>query len=104
MTGCAFLDPGMIYGSFGEKSVITRNVESTFSTILPLASDLSRTLCHSGSSRKACQLEVAASRLGCARVEPRGLPLRGSPLGVQDASTRSPCLSRSFCRGVGHRA
>jgi len=41
---------------------------SALSTSLPLASDLSRTLCHSGSSRKDCQLAVAASRLGCASI------------------------------------
>src|SRR5260370_39492497 len=52
----------------GEKSVSVRKVESTFSTSLPLASDLSRTACHSGSSRKTCQLAVAASRRGGARV------------------------------------
>ncbi len=44
-----------------------RKVESTFSTSLPLASDLSLTLIQSGSSRKDFQLAVAASRLGWAR-------------------------------------
>ena len=52
----------------GEKSVRERKVDSTFSTSLPLASDLSRAACHSGSLRKASQLALAASRLGCARM------------------------------------
>src|SRR6202140_5924469 len=72
-------------GCRGEKSVRARNVESIFSTSLPLASDLSRTVCHSGSSRKACQLAVAASRFGCARMYTSVLPLRGSSVGVQYA-------------------
>jgi len=57
-----------IYGSLGEKSVRRRKVESTFSTSFPLASDVSRTRRHSGSSPKAFQLTAAASRLGCARM------------------------------------
>ena len=52
------------YKSFGEKSVIRIKVESTFSTIGPLASLSVFTLIHSGSSWKAFQLLVAASRLG----------------------------------------
>jgi hypothetical protein len=38
------------YRNCGEKSVNTMNVESTFSTSFPLASDFSFTLFHSGSS------------------------------------------------------
>src|SRR6266403_755385 len=96
--GCA--TPGyvsiLVQGCRGEKSVRARNVESIFSTSLPLASDLSRTLCHSGSSRKACQLAVAASRFGCARMYTRVLPLRGSSVGVQYAMFLMPCFSKSF--------
>src|SRR6266852_6469677 len=82
-------------GCRGEKSVRTRNVDSIFSTSLPLASDLSRTLCHSGSSRKACQLAVAASRFGCARMYTRVLPLRGSSVGGQYAKFLLPCFRRA---------
>lgn len=56
------------YPRGGEKSVKLRNVESIFSTSLPLASDFSFTLFHSGSSWKVFQFAVAASRLGCSRM------------------------------------
>ena len=52
------------YFSF-EKSVGVMNTDSTFSTILPPASDSFCTLIHSGSLRKAAQEAVAASRLVC---------------------------------------
>src|SRR2546426_5212365 len=54
---------------FRSKSVSARKVESTFSTSLPFASDLSLTLFHSGSSWKDFQLVAAASRLGCKNVD-----------------------------------
>jgi hypothetical protein len=48
----------------GEKSVKVINVESTFSTKGPFASDLSFTLFHSASSRNDFQFVSAASRVG----------------------------------------
>ena len=62
-------------------------VESTLSTSLPFASDLSWTLFHSGSSWKDFQLAVAASRLGMLKNVDEGVALlrliEGSP--VSDA-------------------
>src|SRR5213079_770810 len=71
------------YYSFGEKSVMVIKVESTFSTIFPFASDLSRTLTQSGSLRNASQLAVAASRLGWEMMYTSVLPLSGSSVGAQ---------------------
>ncbi len=55
-------------GGSREKSVSIKKVESIFSTSLPFSSDLAFTLFHSGSSWKAFQFAVAASRLGCSRM------------------------------------
>ena len=60
---------GYVHGHFsGEKSVGSMKTESTCWTILPSASDAADTFFHSGSSRKAAQLALAASRLGCFRM------------------------------------
>src|SRR5712691_1598285 len=48
-----------------EKSVGSMNVESTFSTIFPSASEALATFCHSGSPANSFQFLVAASWLGC---------------------------------------